>query len=349
MINKKTYEELMETYLGSFPSDMDLREGTLAHTVMSVTAMSVAQMYEELGMVEENAYASTATGEMLDKSVEIIGMERLGKINAVVKIEGGDNLIAGDVLSGGELTYKVTEVKEGYCLARCETAGVIGNGYLGEVVPQRGGVEGEIKITAIVLPGCEEEDDESLRQRYMEKILCPVCTGNVSYYKDAVRSLMGVGGIKVESAYEGAGTVKVIITDSNYAVADEALVKYVKEYLDPEEYTGLGYGVVPIGHKVAVESVEAVDIEINLLINGGNPPAGYVKLAREAIQNEVKKLNKKWDTCDSIVIWNRLIEDAAFSAVEGIRDVQVTSINGEVSRFILGENQIIGEVTVHEG
>ena len=85
------------------------------------------------------------------------------------------------------------------------------------------------------------------------------------------------------------------------------------------------------------------------LINGGNHPVGYLKLAREAIQNEVKKLNKKWDTCDSIVIWNRLIEDAAFSAVEGIRDVQVTSINGEVSRFILGENQIIGEVTVNEG
>lgn len=349
MINKKTYEELMKTYLNSFPSDMDIREGSLVHTVMSVTAMSVAQMYEELGMLEENAYGSTASGEMLDKTVEILGMERLGKINAVVKIEGGEELVLGDVLSGGELTYTVTEVEDGYCLARCETAGAIGNGYSGEVVPQRSGVGGEIKITAIVLPGCEEEDDESLRQRYMEKILCPVCTGNVSYYKDAVHNLMGVGGIKVESAYKGAGTVKVIITDSNYAAADEELVKYVKEYLDPEEYTGLGYGIVPIGHKVEVESAEAVDIEINLLINGGNHPAGYLKLAREAIQNEIKKLNKKWDVCDNIVIWNRLIEDAAFSAVEGIRDVQVTSINGEVSRFILGENQIIGEVSVHEG
>ena len=113
MINKKTYEELMKTYLNSFPSDMDIREGSLVHTVMSVTAMSVAQMYEELGMLEENAYGSTASGEMLDKTVEILGMERLGKINAVVKIEGGEELVLGDVLSGGELTYTVTEVEDG--------------------------------------------------------------------------------------------------------------------------------------------------------------------------------------------------------------------------------------------
>lgn len=347
MITKKTYEELMGSYLKLLPSDMDTREGTLAHTVMSVTAMSIAQMYEELGDLEADAYGSTASGEMLDKTVEIIGLERLGKINAVVRIETGEDLIVGDTLTNGELTYTVTEVNEGYCLAKCNTAGVAGNSYLGDVVAEREGVEAETKIVSIVVAGCDKEDDESLRRRYKEKIFCPVCTGNVSYYKDAIHSLTGVGGIKIEPAYNGVGTVKVIITDSDYAAASDELTNYVKEYLDPAEYSGLGYGVVPIGHSVEVASAQSVDIIVNLEINGGGDSSGYLKVVRAAVKYAIKELNKTWDANDNIVIWNRLIEDAAFGADKGVNDIKVLSINGEISRLILGENQIVGDVYVN--
>ncbi len=348
MIQKKTYEELMESYLNRIPAGMDTREGTLINTAMSVTAMSMAQVYEELAIIEENAYGSTATGEMLDKTVEIIGLERLGKINAVVRIEEGEELIVGDVLTGGELKYTVEEVNDGYCIARCNTAGAVGNSYMGEVVPERGGVSGSLKIVSVVVAGSDEEDDESLQRRYLEKVFCPVCTGNVSYYKDAIHSLIGVGGIKIEPAYKGAGTVRVIITDNEYDVAGEDLMKYVKEYLDPEEFSGLGYGVVPIGHSVEVDTVEKVDIEIILSINNGQTDPA-IKLAREHLRYELKQLNKKWDTQSNIVIWNRMIEDVVFAISNAVRDVQVISINGEPGRFILGENQIVGEVNVHAG
>lgn len=348
MVNIKTYDDLMKSYLYKLPSDMDRREGTLAHLVMSVTAMSMAEMYEELADIEADAYGSTATGENLDKTVEIIGLERLGKINAVVRIESGEGLLVGDIMTGGDMTYTVTEVYDEYCLAQCNTAGEVGNSYMGELICERDGVEGDWNIVSIVVAGSDEEDDESLRMRYMEKIFCPVCTGNVSYYRDAIHSVTGVGGIKIESAYNGAGTVKVIITDSEYNAASEDLINYVKEYLDPAEYSGLGYGVVPIGHSVTVESAEAVDIYIQLEINGGTP-ALYVSLARAKIKQELAKLNKSWAAQDNIVIWNRTIEDAAFSAFDNISDVKVISINGDISRLILGENQIVGDVYVNEG
>lgn len=347
MITKKTYEELMGSYLRWLPADMDTREGTLAHTVMSVTAMSMAQMYEELADIEADAYGSTASGEMLDKTVEIIGLERLGKINAVVRIETGEDLVVGDTLTNGELTYTVTEVNDGYCLAKCNTAGAVGNSCPCEVVAEREGVESETRIVSIVVAGCDEEDDESLRRRYKEKIFCPVCTGNVSYYKDAIHSLTGVGGIKIEPAYNGVGTVKVIITDSNYAAASDDLTNYVKEYLDPAEYSGLGYGVVPVGHSVEVASAQSVDIYVELELNGGEAPSGYMKLARAAVKYAIKELNKTWDSCDNIVIWNRMIEDAAFGVDRGVTDVKVFSVNGEISRLILGENQIVGDVYVN--
>ncbi len=339
----------MRSYLSNFPAGMDTREGTLINTAMSATAMSMAEVYEELERIEENAYGSTASGEMLDKTVEIVGLERLGKINAVVRIEKGEELIVGDILAGGELTYTVEEIYDEYCVAVCNTAGAVGNSYMGEVVPQRSGVNESLKIVSIIVKGSDEEDDESLRRRYMEKVCCPVCTGNVSYYKDVIHSLTGVGGIKIEPAYNGAGTVRVIITDSDYDVASEELKKYVKEYLDPEEFSGLGYGVVPIGHSVAVDTVEKVDVEIVLKINGGVSSSAYMKVVRDYLSYEITKLNKSWDAENNIVIWNRLIEDVVFSVSDTIRDVQVLSINGEAGRLILDKNQIIGEVRVYAG
>ena len=62
----------------------------------------------------------------------------------------------------------------------------------------------------------------------------------------------------------------------------------------------------------------------------------------------MKELNKSWDTADNIIVWNRLIEDVIFGISNEIYDVKVVSINGEISRLILGENQIVGEVYVNE-
>ncbi|MBQ8539976.1 MAG: baseplate J/gp47 family protein [Clostridia bacterium] len=347
MVSKKTYEDIMNSYSSYFPHDMDTREGTLVHLVKSVTAMSIAELYEELAILEENAYGVSATGSWLDKSVAILGLERLGKVNALVKIEGDEGLYAGDVVQGGELTYTITEVKDGYYVAQCNTAGMEGNSYLGEVLPANGAAL-NLSITAIILKGSEEEDDESLRRRYLERLVCPVCMGNVSYYKDAIHSLLGVGGIKVVPVPEGAGTVKVVITDNEYNMASDELINYVKEYLDPAEHSGMGYGVVPIGHSVEVGTVEKVDVHITVEINGGAVPQLYMRTARPLVKKAVKELNPLWDSADNIIVWNRLIEDVIFDISEEIKDVKVTSINGEISRLILGEHQIVGEVYINE-
>lgn len=346
MSRRKTYEELMESYKDALPG-MDEREGTLVHLVKSAMAMTMAELYEELATIEENAYGKTATGSALDDAVSVLGIERLKNISAVVKIEGDEGLKVGDKVTGGELTYTVTAINDGYYTATCDIAGDAGNSYLGEVLPL-GGSEVNFNITAIIVQGCDSEDDESLRRRYLERIVCPVCMGNVSYYKEAIHNLIGVGGIKVESAADGAGTVKVIITDNEYSVASEELIAYVKEYLDPKEHSGMGYGVVPIGHSVQVDTVEKVDVDIKVEINGGAIPQLYMRDARPLIKKAVGELNKNWDAEDNIVVWNRLIEDAVFSISDEIYDVKVVSINGEISRLILGENQIVGEVYVNE-
>lgn len=346
MIYVKTYEDFMNNYKTYLPKDMDMREGTLAHMVMSATAMAMAQVYQELVLTAENAFGATATGSWLDKAVAPLGLTRRPAGKAVVKIEGDTGLKVGDKVTAGELAYEITQLADTYYVALCTTEGEAGNSYIGEVLPEEGSEAVSLQIVSVISPGCDIEDDESLQRRYVERILTPVCTGNVSYYKEAIQSLDGVGGIKVEPSDTEAGLVKVIITDSEHNTAGDELVAYVKEYLDPAEYSGKGYGVVPIGHHVAVESAESVDINVTVDINQSGNPDLYMRYARPALKKLIKELNKNWSTSDNIVIWNRLIEDYLFT-YDGVWDVKVNAINDDVCRLILGENQIVGEVTIN--
>lgn len=346
MLTVKTYEDFMEDYKNYLSKDMDTREGTLLHMVMSATAMGMAQVYQELKLIEENAFGGTATGTWLDKAVEVIGMTRRGAMKALVKIEGDKGLSVGDTVTAGELSYEITQVADGYYVAACQKEGEAGNSYIGEVLPDERSDAVNLQIVSIIAPGCDIEDDESLQRRYIERVMTPVCMGNMSYYKEVIGALDGVGGIKTEADKNTPGQVKVIITDSEHKAASEELVNYVKEYLDPAEYSGLGYGVVPIGHHVSVESAESVDIDVVVDINQSGNPDLHMRYARPALKKIIKELNKNWSTSDNIVIWNKIIEEHLFT-YEGVWDVKVVSINNDVCRFILGENQIVGEVKIN--
>ena len=342
------YEDVLRTFLARLPEGMDKREGTLAYIAGSALALSVAELYEELKIVEENAYATTAVGEYLDKSVATIGMERRKSTSAVVKMKGGSGYKVGDIFSSGEIEYEISEVGDEYYLAKCKTEGKTGNSYIGEVVPiEDKGVEGAMNIVSIVALGEDVEDDESLRKRYIERINCPICAGNVSYYKTAIDAIEGVGGRKIVPVSEGIGTVKVIITNAEHDVASDDLVQYVKEYLDPAATSGLGFGVVPIGHKVTVESAQKVDIEI--VVEARGPQSGnenyYYRVANANMTRILKEMNKNWDAQEKIVLRDRVIEDYFFDL--GAIDVNVVSINGQPNRLILEENQILGDVVVN--
>lgn len=340
----KSYEEILSSCLGNVGEDMDTREGSLAYISASALAGVLAQLYIDMKNVEDNVYVTTATGESLEGAAALLGLERRGKTKAVVKIEGAENTVIGEKFSSGELEYEVVTLADGYCLAECLTPGEAGNEYIGEVVALTDGKDtGEVKITAIVASGEAEESDESLRKRYMELVRCPVCAGNMAYYRGVLHSIPGVGGIKVYPVPEGTGSVKVVITDSENSVASEELLKYVKEYLDPEETSGQGYGLVPIGHSVSVETVEKVDVTIDIELWEKENVGFYIRRANSWFFPEVDKINATWEENEKIVLRDRVIED--FFLNLGASDVSVVSINGEANRLILGENQIIGEVT----
>ena len=80
-----------------------------------------------------------------------------------------------------KLNYVVIEkVSNGMYKVMCETPGILGNQYLGDLIPidYISGLE-LAKLTALLIPGEDEEDTEHLRTRYFESFDSQAFGGNV--------------------------------------------------------------------------------------------------------------------------------------------------------------------------
>ena len=73
--------------------------------------------------------------------------------------------------------------------------------------------------------------------------------GNIADYKNKVELLPGVGAVKVFPVWNGGGTVKIVLVDSEWSVPSSELVEEVQEAIDPVGTQGTGVGLAPIGHR----------------------------------------------------------------------------------------------------
>ena len=89
------------------------------------------------------------------------------------------------------------------------------------------------------------EIDEELRKRYFETINEKSFSGNVADYKKKTKEINGVGAVKVIPIWNGPGTVKLTILDSDYNKASEQLINNVQEIICPN-MDDSGVGLAPI-------------------------------------------------------------------------------------------------------
>jgi uncharacterized phage protein gp47/JayE len=105
----------------------------------------------------------------------------------------------------GELNYYVSaERGEGVYEITCETPGEAGNDYGATVIPIEY-IEGleTCTVTALLIPGEDEEDTEVFRQRYFDSLNAQAFGGNRIDYIEKVNAIPGVGGVKVYRAWNG--------------------------------------------------------------------------------------------------------------------------------------------------
>lgn len=397
-----TYELLLDRMLKKAletNGKLDSREGSLLWLGQAPAAVELQNLYIALDEVLKETFADSASRPHLILRAAERGLSPKPATAAVLEMTitpASMTLAMGERFSIGELNYTVTKaVWPGVYEITCEETGEAGNDYGATVIPIEY-VEGleTCTITALLVPGEDEEDTEVFRQRYFNSLNAQVFGGNRQDYLEKINSLHGVGGVKIYRAWnsdirpadlippEGTeewigvisapesvkewlntvfaaangnkltvgGTVKVVIIDSTFSSPSETLVDQVQTAVDPLQNTGEGMGIAPIGHVVRVEGVvdETVNLSFNLTYQTGWDWEAVQPYVEEAVNGYFKELAQGWaDQNETLVVRISQLESRILG-LNGIIDVADTTINGDVSNFVLTLDHIpvLGTITV---
>ena len=348
MFESYTFEKILKDMLARVPSSYDKREGAVIYDAIAPVAAELAQAYISLDALLNETFADTASLEYLEKRAYEKGLTRIPATYAVLQAEFTPvtlEIAIGARFNCDALNYTVTEqISAGVYKVQCETAGTAGNANLGNLIPidYIEGLE-TAKLTEVLVYARDDETVDELRERYYDAQQSQAFGGNVADYKEKVLSIDGVavGSVKVDPIWNGGGTVKLTITDSEYKVPTDELIEKVQTAIDPVGHSGKGYGLAPIGHVVTVVGVEAVAINIvsSITYESGwswDASKGYIKAA---VDEYCADLSEGWADTDAIVVRISQIETKIL-ACRGVLDVGDTTINGAAENLQLESNQI---------
>ena len=268
----KTYEQLMEEALGRVSDDIDKRPGSMVWNGNAPCLAEVAQLYLALDFVFTATYVNSAPREYLIKRAADRSIFPKAATPAVLRAKMNMNVPVGTRFSLEDINFVVTkqlgsEGDDFVHLVECETAGTVGNGYAGELIPIDY-VDGltRAETDGIYSAGTDEEDTEVFRARVIESMRSIAFGGNVADYKNKAMTFDGVGQVKVLPIWNGAGTVKLILMSSNLdsPTISEDRIASIKNEVDPTEKQGQGYGLAPIGHTVTVVSVKEKYVNVSM-------------------------------------------------------------------------------------
>ena len=352
MYEDQTYENILSRTLDRVSTDVDKREGSVIMNSVAPVSAEHANIFILLDSIIQNGYADTALREYLILRCKERGIIPYEATKAVLKGKFNMEIPIGSRFSLNELNYVATTFIENvdgyfYYQMECESAGTEGNKYFGELSSIEY-IDKDLNgsLTELLIPAEDDEDTEALRSRYLYSFESNAFGGNKQDYKDKVNAMDGVGGTVVVPVWNGGGTVKLIIIDSEYNIASDTLVNTVQEAIDPAPQ-GTGTGIAPIGHTVTVVSAVEKSIEIycRLTFVEGYTWSQIESKAIEAIEAYLLEMRKAWENGGLIVrvsqIENRLLN------LEGVLDIADTTINGVEDNLSLevDELPILGGVT----
>lgn len=137
------------------------------------------------------------------------------------------------------------------------------------------------------------------------------------------------------------GTVLLTILNSDFGVASDTLIQMVQKTIDPDENTGEGYGLAPIGHVVKVKSAKTINVIVktNIIFDMGYGWANLQSSINEAISNYLLELRKTWAEIPCLVVRISQIETRLLG-IKGIVDIDNTQINGVFDNLILEKYEV---------
>lgn len=353
MFETYTYEKILDDMLAKVPDDLDKRQASIIYNALAPAAVELQNMYINLDVVMNETFADTASRENLIKRAAERGLAPYSATNAIVKGEFTPTTLeisTGERFSLGELNYAVTEkISNGTYKLQCEEAGSDANFQFGQLIPidYIDGLQ-YAQVTQILIPGEDEESTEDFRKRYFASLDNQAFGGNVTDYKQKANELPGVGSVKVYPTFNGGGTLKLVILNSQFQKPSDELISTVQTAIDPVQNHGQGLGIAPIGHTVTVVSVSetTLNIKSKFTLQSGFVWADVEENIKNAVKNYFHELNQTWADFENLIVRISQLETRLLN-VDGIIDIADTKINDAAQNFVLGSDAIaiLGEVT----
>lgn len=337
-----TYEEILQRMLDRVPEPFAKYEGSVIFDALAPTAIEIQMMYIELNSFYQEAYADTATREYLIRRVRERGIIPYPATKAIMRAVANVDLEIGERLTCNDIIYSVVEKLDNLNFkVECEQVGTDSNNNFGEARPIDfvSGLE-FLDITEVLIPGTDEEDTESIRQRYFESFKDNGYGGNVRDYLNKTNSISGVGATKVTPVWNGGGTVKLTILDTEFNKPSDTLIEKVQKIMDPTQLAN-GQGIAPIGHIVTVDGVEEVnvDVKINIFLDYNYTINMVLDKIKKDIEDYMLSNRKSWSTQDNLIVRVSRIENIILNT-EGILDIGATTLNGIEENLTLNKYQI---------
>jgi len=349
MYEKQTFEAIMQRLLSKVPSDIDKSEGSFIYDALAPAALELAQAYVELDNILKIVFAQTSYGEWLEKRCAEFGIYRKAgtKATGQVKFIGSDGTIipAGTIVqTESGLQYQTlaeATISSGQAIADIEAVeeGSQYNVPAGAITELPVQIVGVVSVTneAPTTGGTNEEDDSSLLNRLLVKVQTPATSGNANHYKLWALEVAGVGDVKVFPLWNGPGTVKVVIIDSNKQPASTDIVNAVITHIEENR---------PIGASVTVQSAQALNIDISVTI------VRDTNYTLEQVTTNVR--NKITEYLKSIAFKQSYVSYAQIGSLildsEGVLDYSNLLVNNGTANISVGDEQVavLGEVVLNE-
>lgn len=213
MFEEYDFDTLMDKMLSNVDDKLDKREGSIIYDAIAPVALELSNFYLNLDMVLDEVFAESASYYYLTKRAAERGLLPKEETNAtlMMKVVPTETQISiGDRFNLDELNYTVTSIIDGNAgtyQVQCETAGVIGNQQLGALIPIE--TENELNnmesatLEEVLIPGEDEEDVETFRERYFASFDNEAFGGNKADYVEKVNNIDGIGGCKPIRAWSG--------------------------------------------------------------------------------------------------------------------------------------------------
>lgn len=349
-----TYDELMAYKMANIDNSLDKREVTsMIFNATAANSLESVQMLFTMANLTNMLFADTAPREELVRRAAERGMSPSPSTPAIRKGVFNIDVPIGSRFSIENVNYTVLEKIDPLVLGEftleAETAGTIGNAYSGTLIPISyiSGLS-TATLTDILIPGEDEESTEAFRTRYFDSFQAAAFGGNRADYKSKVNSIPGVGGVRIYRAWNGGGTVKLVIVDSQFKPASSILVDNVQEIMDPLSLQGEGIGIAPIDHIVTVVSAgsEIVDVGLTITYESGYSWPDVEQQVKNAIDEYFDSLSEVWasastyqdDQSDTIVRISQI--EFRILTIPGILDITNTTLNGVSSNLTIDKEDI---------